>query len=102
MDDKEIAQELLRTAQLLISGIPSAVAKKNLAKAYALKIESAKSKAPMRHQQRFHDRFQKLYDKLSSKHPDVDMNSAGFWGSLERHAKKWWDSRGMKGPSVDW
>jgi hypothetical protein len=73
-----------------------------LVRAYALKIFSGESGAPLKIQQKFHDQFMKKHDALARKYPDVDLSSEAFWRELKRRAAVWWVSRAMRGPSVDW
>jgi len=97
-----VAKKLVLLAKELMAAKPSSSEIKKLVEAYALKMESANAKAPMRIQQRFHDRFQKQWGRLSDKYPDVDMKSDTFWSKLEDKAKKWWQNRPTKGAGVDW
>lgn len=74
-----------------------------LIQAYAFKIFSARGDASIRTQQRFHDSFEKMFDRLFEKYGDkADMRSSDFWDQLQAHATRWWESRPVRGPGVDW
>ena len=73
-----------------------------LARAYALKIYSARWDAPMNIQQKYHDQFSNMLNNISEEHADLDFSSARFWAQLEQYADQWWESRPFKGVGVDW
>ena len=91
-----------RVAADFMAAKPGGSETKKLMVAYALKIHSQSEGAPLRTQQRFNDRFFAVLKKFADRHPDYDMSSDRFWYALEQGARKWWDSRAVKGSGVDW
>lgn len=73
-----------------------------LVKTYARKIWSAKLGAPVREQQKLHDDFERVWNRMQEKAPRYDLTSEVFWRQLERAADKWWARRAIRGPGVDW
>ena len=72
-----------------------------LVKAFALKKYSQQG-ARIQIQQRYHDKFTTLLNRMEDKYPRVDLTSQSFFADLEHQADKWWKSRIKGGPGVDW
>ena len=100
------AEKVIATNQALRyrlgGGKPSRSNINKLIEAYALQVYSSKHKAPIRSQQKLYDKYMNILGKLSDRYPDYDLSSDSFRRQLERLADKWWNSRAMRGPGVDW
>ena len=53
-------------------------------------------------QQRFHDKYIKIYSIMVNKYKDFDFISNTFNQNIEKAADNWWKTRIASGPGVDW
>jgi len=58
--------------------------------------------APTKVAQKHYDKYQAILKKYEKEYGAEKGWSSDFTDTLARHATKYWNSRGMKGPSVDW
>ncbi|GHP00612.1 hypothetical protein KSF_106590 [Reticulibacter mediterranei] len=76
---------------------------KQLVRAFAVKYYAMMEGAPEKTVNRLCDRFNKIFDRIIAKYPDLDLeNTSAFLIELNNRAKAWWKSRPFKGPAVDW
>ena len=71
-------------------------------KSYALMYYSKKENAPIRIQQRFHDKHVKLVEMMKAKYPGIDLESDRAESEAVRHAKTWWAEQATRGPGKHW
>ena len=58
--------------------------------------------APLKVQQRFHDKHDKLVEKMKAKYPGIDLESDRAQSDAIRYATKWWNSQAIRGPGKHW
>ena len=81
-------------------GIKTDISK--LVESYAKMLYSAKLNAPIKIQKRLYDSFYSKLQKMSIKYSDFDLSSSKFFDELERRAVKFWNSKAIHGPGIDW
>lgn len=95
-------KNLNNAIKLLGQKLPPKAQIEKLIQAWALKIFSGRQEAPIKAQQRYHDKFEMFYDKMVANYPHIDFTSDSFWSSITSKAEEWWRSRPFSGGAVDW
>ena len=76
---------------------------KQLVRAFAIKHYAILWRVNDKTVERLCDRFDKIFDRLIAKYPELDLeNNMAFLIELNKRAKEWWESRPFKGPGIDW
>ena len=95
------ARELLKIAKDVLAGRkPSRKELEDLAQAFALYRHA--HNAPMSMQNRLYSSFQKKLTRFQDKYTDGDPLNERNMKDLEKFGDKWWNSRPLRGPGVDW
>lgn len=82
-------------------GKPTRTEKDRLIKLYAQKLAAQEQEAPMKAQQRAHDKFFEALDKVLRKYDRGMLNQDEF-DALEAAARNWTKKQMYVGPAKDW
>lgn len=82
---------------------PTKTELKKLVAAYGKKIASQRQNAPLKTQQRFHDKYEDILNKLQQKYPEsLGVLTCEFFEGLNKEAEKWISKQAFLGAGKDW